>query len=324
MSVSSRPKADLMDLDIDQETTQPVLPFTASKVGEELAHRVLKAPSFDDQIELLIKGGRLSPTQLKELKSIQANVHVRDNANTLVSEAPRPETHTKSELVSLHPKATAPKVLSGIARKFAEQQDAFLIGEHVYKDVYKSRYHHTTLTEDFKRLKISDPTPVEVTAASLPNIGNPDKKPISVEKEKSMTNPFGPPPDKGKGPSLPPHLLAQATTTDHGAAARSQYLGIGPLADKGKEHSLPIHLSAQVTTTDRGATARNPCSGDNGILSSMSNQQSLEDVIPSIRPARRNMINHSGFYALVENRNNPVAAGQNGEDPLLVVRRRGL
>lgn len=324
MTVSSRPKADLMDLDIDQETTQPVLPFTASRVGEELIHRVPKFSSFDDQIELLIKGGKLSPTQLKELRSIQATVHARENADILVSEAPRPGTHTKSELVSPDPKATAPKATTGIARKFAEQQDAFLIGEHVYKDVYKAHYHHTTLTEDFKRLKISDPTPVEATAASLPNIENKAEKPISVEKEKSKTNPFGPPPDKGKSPSLPLHLLARSTTADHGAAARNKYLGIGPPPDKGKEPSLPTHLSARATITDPGETARKGYSGGNALLSSIPNQQSSEDATASMRPTRRNMINHSGFYALVENRVNPVAASEKGEDPLLVARKRGL
>lgn len=382
ISFNSRPKADLMDLDIEQDTTQPVLPFTESGVGEELAHRIPKAPlSFDQQIELLMKSGKLSPTQLKGLRSIQADVHARENANTLMSEAPRPETHTKSELVSQDPKATAPKVTTGIARKFAKQQDAFLIGEHVYK----TRYHYTTLTEDFERLRISDPTPVEATAASLPSFENPDKKPISVEKEKSKTNPFGPPPDKGKGsttadhgaaarvqysgigppadkgkapslppdslaqsttadhgaaarkqnsgigpradkgkgPSLPPHLLARSTTADHGAAARNQYLGISPPADKGEDPSLLAHLTAQATTTDHKATARDSYSGGHVILSSISNQQSSEDATPSMRPTRRNMINQTGFYALVEN-SDPVAAEKKGEDPLLVARKRGL
>lgn len=284
--VTSCLKTNLMDLDIDQETTQPVLQFTASRVEEQSSHRVLEAPSsFDQQIEALEKSGLLSTVQLDTLRSIQAQVHARKDANTPVSEAPRPETYTRSELVSLRPKAAAPKVTTSIARRFAEQRDAFLIGEHVHQ----TRYHTAaSLTEDFQKLTISDKIPVEATAASLPTLENPNEKPISAEKEKSKTNPFGPPPHKRKGPSLPAHLLAQSTTVDHGAVARAQY------------------------------------SGGSVILTSISNQQAPKDVNSTMRPTRRNMINQTGFIALAENRANSVAAGKKGEDPLLVARKRGL
>lgn len=376
VSISSRPKANLMDLDIGQETTQPVLQFTAPRVEEQ------PSASFDQQIEALSKSDLLTPAHMEILKSIQAQVHDREKADTPVSEAPRPETYTRSELESLRPKAAAPRVTTGIAKKFAEERDAFLIGEHVYK----TRYHTAaaSLAEDFQKLTISDETSVEATAASLPTMENPDnepisdetpveataaslptieypnKEPISVEKEKSKTNPFGPPPgkrngpslpvrplaqsvtadhaaatrnqhsgigpspDKDKGPSLPAHLLAKSTTTDHGAAVRNQYSGISPPPDKRNGPSLPAHLLAQSATADHGAAARNQYSGGNAILNSTSNQQSAEDTTLSMRPTRLNMINQTGFYALTENRATSVAAGKKGDDPLLVARKRGL
>ena len=339
--ISSRPKANLMDLDIGQETIQPVLQFTAPRVKEQ------PSTSFDQQIEALSKSGLLSPAQMETLKSIQAQVHDREKTDTPVSEAPRPETYIRSELESLRPKAAAPRVTTGIAKKFAEERDAFLIGEHVHK----TRYHTAaaSLTENFQKLTISDDTPVEATAASLPTIENPDneaisdetpvkataeslptieypvKEPIWVEKEKSKTNPFGPPPDKQKGLSLPFHPSAQPVTADHAAATRNQYSGIGPPPpDKRNGLSLPPHLMAQSATADHGAAARNQYSGGNSILNSISNQQSAEDTTLSMRPTRRNMINQTGFYALTENRVTSVAAGKKKEDPLLVARKRGL
>ena len=399
----SRPKANLMDLDMGQETTQPVLQFTAPRVEEQ------PSPSFDQLIEKLTESAHLSPAQMKILKSIQVQVHEREKVDTPVSEAPRPETYTRSELESLRPKAAAPrvttgtktaaprvttgtktaapKVTTGIAKKLAEERDAFFIGEHVHK----TRFHKTaaSLTENFQKLTISDNTPVQATAASLPTIGNPTidnpedevisdetsveataaslptieypvKKLISVEKEKSKTNPFGPPldkrkgpslpvhpltqsvtenhaattrnqysgigppPDKRNGPSLPAHLLAQATTMDQGAAVRNQYLGVGRLPVNGKDPSLSAHLLAQSATADHGAVPRDQYTGGNSVLTSISNQQSAEDTTLSMRPTRRNMINQSGFYALTENRVTSVAAGKKGEDPLLVARKRGL
>ena len=287
-SVDSRPKADLMDLDIDQEASQPVLQFTGSRNEEQPSHRVVKASSsFDQQIEALMRSVRLSATHLEDLRSIQAQVHAhedarkharedaredahedaREDATTPVKDAPRQEIHTRSELVSLRPKA------AGIAKKFAEEQDAFLIGEHVYKTRYQLA---ASLTEEFKKLSISEKKPVKSTITSLPTT------------EKSKVNPFGPPPVKRKGPSLPAHLLQQTTVTDHGAATRAQYLG-------GNENLAPI-----------------------------SNQQPPADDNSTTRPTRRNMINQTGFIALAESRVNSVAAGKGGEDPLLVARKRGL
>lgn len=273
VSVESRPKADLMDLDIGQETTQPVLQFTASGVTKQPPHRaVKKSSSFDEHIEALEKSGVLNATQLGDLKSIQVQVHVRENPTTPAEETPRQGVYTKSELVSLRPATAAPKVTTGIARKFAEQQKAFLIGEHVHK----TRYHTAaSLTEDFEKLSISDKKAAKPVAKKLPII------------EKSRTNPFGPPPAKGKGPSLPAHLLNQVTTADHGSATRAQYLSA------------------------------------NDILAPMSNRQSLGDITPTARPTRGNMINQTGFIALAENRVNG-AVGEKGEDPLLVARKRGF
>ena len=349
--ISSRPKANLMDLDIGQETTQPVLQFTAPRVEKQ------PSSSLDQHIEALTKSDLLSPAQVEILKSIRAQLRDRENAKPLVSEAARPETYTRSELESLRPKAVAPKATTGVAKKFAEERDAFFIGEHVYKNKYLTS---ASLTEEFQKLTISDKTPIKATAASIPKFENPDNKPISDEKEKSKTNPFGPPPDKreipflpvhplaqsviadhtaatrnqyagigpssdkGKGPSLPAHLLVQSTTTDHGAAVRNQYLGVGRSSDNGKNPSLSARLLAQSATADHGAAARNQYSGGNAILTSTSNQQSAEDTTLSMRPTRRNKINETGFYALTENRVPSVAAGKKGEDPLLVARKRGL
>lgn len=273
VSVESRLKADLMDLDIGQETTQPVLQFTASGVKKQPPLRAVKtSSSFDEHIEALEKSGVLNATQLEVLKSIQTQVHIRENPTTPVKEAARQGIYTTSELVSLRPATAAPKVTTGIARKFAEQQKAFLIGEHVHK----TRYHTAaSLTQDFEKLSISDKKPAKPAVTKLSTI------------EKSRTNPFGPPPANGKGPSLPAHLLNQTTTADHGSAAGSQYLGA------------------------------------NDSLAPISNRQSLGDTTATTRPSRGNMINQTGFIALAENRAN-VAAGKKGEDPLLVARKRGL
>ena len=272
--LDSRPKGDLMDLDTGRETTQPVLQFTAPSTKEPPSHHVDQVVlAFDQQIEALEKIGVFNATQLELLKSIQIQVHARKNATAPVKEAPRPGIYTKSELVSLRPTASVPEVTTGIATKFAQQQHAFLIGEHVHK----TRYHTAaSLTEDFERLSVSDKRPAKPAATDLST------------PEKSNINPFGPPPVKGKGPSLPAHLLNQNTTADHGAAARAQY------------------------------------SGSNDILAPISDRQSLVDVTSTTRPTRRNMINQTGFIALAENRVNFVAAGKKGEDPLLVARKRGL
>ena len=263
--VNSRSKADLMDLDCEQQTTQPVLQFTAPKSEEQLSHPVVQgSPSFEQHIEILERRGVLSAGQLEALRLIAAQVRDREDAERLVKETPRQKTYTKSELVSLCPAAASPNVTTGIAKKFAEQQKAFLIGEHVHK----TRYHTAaSLTEEFEKLSITD------------------KKSVNAPK---INNPFGPPPTKFKGPSLPAHLLTQTTAADHGAAARAQY------------------------------------SGSNTISAPVSTQQSPADITPTARPMRRNMINQTGFIALAQNRVNAVTAGNEGEDPLLVARRQGL
>lgn len=287
--LDSRPKGDLMDLDTGRETTQPVLQFTAPSTKEPPSHHVDQVVlAFDQQIEALEKIGVFNATQLELLKSIQTQVHARKNATAPVKEAPRPGIYTKSELVSLRPTASVPEVTTGIAAKFAQQQHAFLIGEHVHK----TRYHTAaSLTEDFERLSVSDKRPAKPAATDLSISDKKPAKPAATDlstPEKSNINPFGPPPVKGKGPSLPAHLLKQTTTADHGAAARAQY------------------------------------SGSNDILAPISDRQSLVDVTSTTRPTRRNMINQTGFIALAENRVNFVAAGKKGEDPLLVARKRGL
>ena len=271
VSVGARPKADLMDLDISQETTQPVLQFTAPSMKKQPSHRVVETSfSFDEQIEALEKSGVLNATQLGVLKTIQTQVHARENATSPVTEAPRQGTYTKSELLSLRPALAAPKVTTGIARKFADQRKAFLIGEHVHK----TRYHTAaSLTEDFEKLSISDKKPAKSAAITLSTT------------EKSRVNPFGPPPAKGKGPSLPVHLLNQTSTADHGAAVRGQY------------------------------------SSGNDILAPISNRLSPRNVIATTRPTRQNMINQTGFIALAENR---LSAGKKEEDPLFIARERGL
>lgn len=274
VSVSSLAKADLMDLDIGQETTQPVLQFTGSRAEEQPRSRVMDvSSSFDKQIEALEKIGILSATQLSVLKSIQSQVHAREDAHR--PKAPRQPIYTESELVSLRPRAAALKVAAGISRKLAKEQHAFLIGEHVYK----TRFHPAaSLTEDSKRLSISEKEPAKLKAMNVPNT------------EESKTNPFGLPPakTKGKGPSLPAHLLNQTPATDHGAAARAQY--------SGNTENFPFIFDSK----------------------------SVENVASTTRPTRRNMINQTGFIALAENHANSVAVGKEGEDPLLMARKRGL
>ena len=276
-SVDSRLKADLMDLEISQETTQPVIQLTAFRNEEQPSHRVVEpSSSFDQQIEALGRSGVLTATQLESLKSIQTQVHTREDARkdvtTPVKEVPRQEIYTRAELVSLRPKAAAPKVMTGITKRLAEQQDVFLIGEHVHK----SRYHTSmTLNEDFEKLSISEKKPVKSIATNLPIT------------EMSKINPFRPSQAKGRGLSLPAHLLNQNPVADHGAAARAQYSG-------GNENLAPISRQSPAADTS------------------------------TMRPTRRNMINQTGFIALAENRVNSVAAGKEGEDPLLVARKRGL
>lgn len=211
VSFNSHPKADLMDLDTGEETTQPVLQFTASSTKEQPSHHTGEASSsFDQHIDALESSGILSAAHLEILKSIQTQVHARENATVPVEETPRSGGYTKSELVSLRPATAAPKVTTSIAKQFAEQQKAFLIGEHVHK----TRYHTSaSLAEDFENLSFSDKKPVKPTATKLPTT------------EKSTINPFGPAPAKAKGPSLPAHLLNKTPTADHGAAARVQYSG---------------------------------------------------------------------------------------------------
>ena len=287
-SVGPRPKADLMDLDIGQETMQPVLHFTTPSTKEQPRSPVIEASSsFDQKIEALEKSGKLNTTQLEALKTIQAQVHARANPLTSVQEA-RQGIHTRSELEILRPAAAAPKITTGIAKKLAEQQNAFLIGEHVHK----TRYHTAaSLTEDFEKLSISDNKPAKSTTTDLPDTGNLrmilNKEPAATKPsttEKSIINPFGPPPAKGKGPSLPAHLLNRATPIDHGAAARAQY------------------------------------SGGNDKLALVSDRQPLRDLTGPTRATRRNKINETGFIALAQDR----ATGKKGEDPLLVAHKRGL
>ena len=292
VSAQSRPKANLMDLEISQETIQPVLQFTAPGTKKQPCEPVVEVPSsFDQKIEALEKSGVLNATQLETLKTIQAQVHARANPLSPPKEAPRQGIYTRSELEFLRPTTAASKVTSGIARKLAEQQNAFLIGEHVHK----TRYHTAaSLTEDFEKLSISDKKPAELAARDIPStkklrttLDKKSAKPAATNlstTEKSKINPFGLPPTKGKGPSLPAHLLNPTTTADHGAAARAQYLG------------------------------------GNDILAPVSDQQPMGDVTAPRRPARRNKINETGFIALAENH----AAGKKGEDPLLVAHKRGL
>ena len=309
----SCPKADLMDLDISQETTQPVLQFTAPSTDKQPCDPVVEIPSsFDQKIEALERSGVLSPTQLEALKTIQAQVHARANPITPVKEAPRQGVYTSSELKILRPAAAAPKTTTGIARGFAERQNTYLIGEHVHK----TRYHTAaSLTEEFEKLSISDKKPAEPAATHIlcteklemasgtkhakPAVtddpsteslrmttAKKSAKPAAMNPsitEKSKTNPFGPPPAKSKGPSLPAHLLNRTSSAD-GGATRAQYLS------------------------------------GNDILAPVSERQPLGDFTASIRPARRNKINQTGFIALTENR----AAGKKGEDPLLVAHERGL
>lgn len=313
-TVESCPKADLMDLDISQETTQPVLQFTAPSTKKQACEPVVKVPSFFDQkIEALEKSGVLSTTQLETLKTIQAQVHACANPTTPVKEAPCRGVCTSSELKIVRPAAAAPKVTTGIAREFTEQQNTFLIGEHVHK----TRYHTAaSLTEDFEKLSISDKKPAEPVVTHIPSMEKMEMasdtkhaepaatdipsteylrmtaakksgKPAATKvltTEKSKTNPFGPPPAKGKGPSLPAHLMNRSNSADHGEAARVQYLG------------------------------------SNNNLTPVSDQQPREEFTSSVRPARRNKINETGFIALTENH----AAGKKGADPLLVAHNRGL
>ena len=272
ISVGFPPKADLMDLDIGQQTLQPVIQFTAAEMRTQPHEPIVEgSSSFDQKIEALERSGVLNTTQLEALKAIQAQVHARAKPPTLVQEAPHRATHTESELELLHPAAGSPKVTTGIARQFSEQQHAFLIGEHVHK----TRYHTAaSLTEEFEKLSILDKKPAELALMGIPNTERlgmiSDKKPAKLAAtnlsgtEKSKINPFGPPPGEGKGPSLPAHLLNHTATADHGAAARTQY------------------------------------SCGNDALAPFSDKQPLGDLAVPTRPTRRNKINDTGFIALAE------------------------
>ena len=276
VSVAFAPKADLMDLDTGQETQQPVLDFTATETRIQPDESIIEgSSSFDQRIEALERSGVLNTTQLEALKNIQAQVHARENSSSLVQEAPHQAIRTKPELEFLRPGNGSLKVTTSIARQFSEQQHAFLIGEHVHK----TRYHVATssaasLTEEFQKLSILDKKPAEQAPMGIPNTqklgmisGKRSTKLAATNllgTEKSKINPFGPPPGKSKGPSLPAHLLNQTATADHGAAARTQY------------------------------------SCDNDALNPFSNEQPLGDLAVPTRPSRRNKINDTGFIALAE------------------------
>ena len=264
VSVGSPSKADLMDLDIGQETLQPVLKFTASSTKKGPDGMVVeKSSSFDQKIEALERSGVLSATQLEALRTIQAQVHARNNPLTPMAESSHQPIYSRSELDRV------PKVSTGIARQFAEQQNAFLIGEHIHKTRYQTA---ASLTEDFKKLSIVDKKPAEPAAMDNPKTERlrmtEDNESMATKlstTEKSKINPFGPPPTKGKGPSLPAHLLNRTSTADHGAAARTQY------------------------------------SYSNNLLAPVSGQQTLAGSNTPTRPTRRNKINETGFIALAEN-----------------------
>ena len=276
MSVGFAPKADLMDLDTSQETQQPVLDFTATEMRIQPDESIIEvSSSFDQRIEALERSGVLNATQLEALRNIQAQVHARENPASLVEEAPHQAIRTKSELEFLRPATGSLKVTTSIARQFSEQQHAFLIGEHVHK----TRYHVATssaasLAEEFQKLSILDKKPAEPAAMGIPNTEKlgmiSDKRSTKLAAtnllgtEKSKINPFGPPPGKGKGPSLPAHLLNQTATADHGAGACTQY------------------------------------SCGNDALNPFSDKQPLEDLAVPTRPTHRNKINDTGFIALAE------------------------
>ena len=273
-SLDRTSNAELMDLEIDQETTQPVLHFTAPSTKEQpSSHTDETHPSLNRQTEALEKSGLLTATHLDMLELIEAEVSARGNGNAPTKEAYRRGTYTKSELVSLRPAAVVPKVTNSIAREIAQLQDAFLIGEHVHK----TRYHTAaSLSEDLKSLSTSDKSSVKPASMNRPTTEKPRIEPIDHSSA------------KGKRPSLAPHLLNQPAVADHRSAARAQY------------------------------------SGGHGILAPTSNIRSQGDVSLTTRPARRNMINQTGFIALAENGFTSVAADKEREDPLLVARKRGF
>ena len=291
----SRQAVDLMDLDIGQETMQPVLQFTTSSMERQPCHRDIEdSTSLDQTIKTTERASLLSATREETPKIIQAVLHARESAPTPKIEALHQGIYTRPELQSLRSASAAAKVTTGIAEKFAQQQNAFLIGEHVHK----TRYHTAAfLTEEFEKLSISDKKPAKRTVMNMLGTEKPmtisDKIPTKPaasnlpSTETSRANPFGPAPFKGRILSLPAHLSNLTTTADHGAVARAQY------------------------------SARNE-----NLLSTPS-QQPLGDVNAAARPVRRNKINETGFIALAANRVN-VAAKRNGEDPLLVAYKRGL
>ena len=290
-----RQGVDIMDLDIGQETMQPVLQFTTSSMEKQPFHRAMKdSTSLDQTKETTERAGILSATRVESPKTIQAELHARENAPTLKREAPRQGIYTRPELESLRPATAAAKVTTGIAERLAQQQNAFLIGEHVHK----TRYHTAAfLTEEFEKLSISDKKPAKRTVRNTLGTEKPktisDKIPAKPAAsnlptmENARANPFGPAPVKGRVLLLPAHLLNLTTSADHGAVARVQYSG-------GNDNLLPT-----------------------------SGRQPLGDVNAAVRPVRRNKINETGFIALAANRVN-FAAGKKGEDPLLVAYKRGL
>ena len=291
----SRQAMDLMDLDIGQETMQPVLQFTTSSMERQPCHCDMEdSTSLDQTIETTDRASILSATREETPKTIQAVLHARESAPTPRREALRQGIYTRSELQSLRPASAAPKVTTGIAEKFAQQQNAFLIGEHVHK----TRYHTAAfLTEEFEKLSISDKKAAKRTVINM----------LGTEKSKTISD---------KIPTEPAASNLASTET-------SRANTFGPAPFKGAILSLPAHLSNLTTTADHGAMARAQYSAGNENLLSTSSQEPLDDVNAAARPVRRNKINETGFIALAANRVN-VAAGRKGEDPLLVAYKRGL
>ena len=291
-----RQGVDLMDLDIGQETMQPVLQFTTSSIERQPCRRIMEDSTSSDQtVETTERVGALNAIRVKTPRPIQAELHARESAPTPKIEAHRRGIYTRPELESLRLATATAKVTIGIAEKFAQQQNAFLIGEHVHK----TRYHTAAfLTEEFEKLSISDKKHAKRTMMNI----------FSTEKPKTVSDNI---------PAKP------AAASDLPTTETSRANPFGPTPFKRRDLSLPAHLSNLTTTADHGAGARAQYSGGNDNLLATSARQSLGDVKPAARPVRRNKINETGFIALAANRVN-VAVGKKGEDPLLVAYKRGL
>ena len=211
-SVSSRPTADLMDLDIGREAMHPVLEFTAPSIKERPHYRDHETRSLAQTVELWKNNGSLNAEQLEDLEKSQASAHTHVKPLTPLEKNPRQGIQPVSEPKSLRPATTAIKHTTSIARNLEAEQKAFLIGEHVHKTRFLTGTV-ASLTKGIEKLSISEKEPIKPVAPSVPSI------------EKSKVNPFGPSPTTSKGPSLPTHLLGQSISKDHGSAARAQYLG---------------------------------------------------------------------------------------------------